>query len=841
MHKTNHIAKLFVCLLTALTAAACSEGSNELVTGYGDISFRLSVNEQVLSVAGAPQITSDAVPSSADLRLTAENVISGQSKSWENLTAFESGSGKLPVGEYLFTAYYGNPDEEGFVEPAWKAQTTANVFEDRESIVELECRQAQTSVSAQWSTDGLALQKIALRLKSAAGNYMTIPSGTTDVARLRPGTIKGELSLTDATGRSVTLQPFAINGTQPAEHYQFRIGGDVNRLTAVYDETTLASPYTLDIDESLFATPSPVFALMGTDATGTVSLLELTSPSSPLGCSLTVPGGLQHLYVTILSTTMTDNPFAIEADLLDYDDSELPSRGITAEGLAEGSTAVRLDFSDLSARMRSDGDNPTVTRIVIQAQDAAGRVADAPAEITVVSRPVQLRLTQPAKIATTATQAEIEMTYNGDAPADNVRFQIYNSLDDDGYNDVTPVSITKTADDTYRVLLPVGDGMERRMIRAVCRTGGRMSNEVTLSRDVPEYKVMCADENVWPSRVDLMFAGDALDEVIPYVSVLVREDSGDLRPAVVERSVSDRRITIKTLSPQTTYNIEVRGVGTVIDRFSLTTEKAVQLTNGDFDKVKETIKMKGVNCGGKYSNALSWMPIYNKADIIVNEPEKFASVNAKTCASFASTSNTWFQVPTTEIVTTAYSGQYAVRLRNAGWSWDGEEPSRDARTDHQYYSGKAPTIDCRSAGKLFLGSYSVDKTGKETYNEGIPFSSRPTSIAGMYTYVRDNHDPEETGMVEITMLHEENGVGEVIGRGVGYLQPSTSFTRFVVPVAYTVRDKNATHLRLMISSSNHASADIDTETRLIKTTNYLEKGVSIGAQLVIDDLTLLYE
>ena len=51
----------------------------------------------------------------------------------------------------------------------------------------------------------------------------------------------------------------------------------------------------------------------------------------------------------------------------------------------------------------------------------------------------------------------------------------------------------------------------------------------------------------------------------------------------------------------------------------------------------------------------------------------------------------------------------------------------------------------------------------------------------------------------------------------------------------------ATKMKLLISSSCYASENQEEETKAIKTTNYLEKGISTGAELTVDDLILLYE
>lgn len=107
--------------------------------------------------------------------------------------------------------------------------------------------------------------------------------------------------------------------------------------------------------------------------------------------------------------------------------------------------------------------------------------------------------------------------------------------------------------------------------------------------------------------------------------------------------------------------------------------------------------------------------------------------------------------------------------------------------------------------------------------------------------MQDYHDTSETGLVVISLVNDEDGKEVEIGRGVGYLKPSTSFTRFNVPVVYTIRNKRATRLKLMVASSNHASYSIEEESRNIKTSDYLETAVSTGAELTVDQLSLLYE
>ena len=96
-----------------------------------------------------------------------------------------------------------------------------------------------------------------------------------------------------------------------------------------------------------------------------------------------------------------------------------------------------------------------------------------------------------------------------------------------------------------------------------------------------------------------MFEGDDLSEVVPYIGVLVKPNGGGWHPAVTERNVADRRVTVKTLTPSTSYEIAVISSGNDSHGFGVTTESALELPNADFEDIDETISMNHVNCGGK--------------------------------------------------------------------------------------------------------------------------------------------------------------------------------------------------------------------------------------------------
>ena len=83
----------------------------------------------------------------------------------------------------------------------------------------------------------------------------------------------------------------------------------------------------------------------------------------------------------------------------------------------------------------------------------------------------------------------------------------------------------------------------------------------------------------------------------------------------------------------------------------------------------------------------------------------------------------------------------------------------------------------------------------------------------------------------------------VIGSGTANLPAAADYTEFSVPVTYTVTNQKATSLRVMITSSNHASYNQSEESAAIKTSvsNGQYESASRGATLTIDNLTFTYE
>lgn len=830
-----------------LTTTGCHNDRNILITGYGDLNFTIHADTVAKGIAGAEDL-SIPQPDIEQFEITASNTITGYTKTWKTLEEFEASHRKVPVGTYIFSASMGKMEEEGFDMLSFYGEYSATVYDDMLTDVTLDCKIDNALVSSAISEAAVnEFKGISLRMKSTKGIYIGFSPDEHRAAYIRPGTIQGEVTLTNQEGKTITICPIEISNAQVSEHYCIRTDiaetAEGKALTFVYDEATLANPATVPINDDLFNATPPEIKTIGFTNNDPITILESESPQQAVRCEISAPNGLKSIRLTALSETLYKNDISQEIELVGKDLPILKEHGFVIEGNEENSTKAVIDFTDMIPELSAKSNEAATHYFILQAKDRYGMLANEPSVLAITTNPVKLLMDMPTPVGFDATTADIKLSYNGTNLERFVKIQ-YQVNQDGVWQEATPTAI-KQEGNTYTLTVPIPEGDNHIEFRASYKNGRRTSNVVTLQRIIPDFTAYCGSENIWPSKADILIWSADNSKIIPYLSVYVKEQNGEFHPAVVERVTEEGRITVSTLMPSTSYTIKIMaGIGSTTSKeqsFDITTEAALQLPNPSFEDNKTTIDISTINCGGKYSNLASWMPIYNTTSIKVNEPKEWTSVNTKTCSSYTQPENTWFKVPTTEIVRKGYEGAYAVKLRNAAWDLHGVEPPRDARTDREYYSRNAPEFSYRSAGKLFLGSYTFFPDGREEYNIGYPFTSRPTAIQGMYSYIQDNQDLTENGLVIIQMLREEYGQEYVIGEGKGLLKPSTSFTRFVVPITYSIRNKNATKMKLLISSSCYASENQEEETKAIKTTNYLEKGISTGAELTVDDLILLYE
>ena len=178
-------------------------------------------------------------------------------------------------------------------------------------------------------------------------------------------------------------------------------------------------------------------------------------------------------------------------------------------------------------------------------------------------------------------------------------------------------------------------------------------------------------------------------------------------------------------------------------------------------------------------------------------------------------------------------------MRNVAWTMtSADPPGKSALFGNSLTDLTPPTHGHRSAGKLFLGSYSYNhSTNVEIYYEGISFTSRPIKLKGTYTYVANN---DQGGIVTVIVENREGGQTLKLAEGSEVLTATSSQKDFTVDLTYnTMFEKKATHLRVMFASSSNASNTQSVEDSKIKTTDNKGEAVSTGSELYIDKNIIL--
>ena len=880
MVKKTLINLTLVALLPSfmMLAPSCSETEN-FGTGNGRIVSSLSADNSVTeSTAVSRAAGSSAMEPALDsFALKIEKEDGSFSKTWDPVSSFDPMT-NFATGSYNVSASFGALETEGFDCPYYYGETKVTVYDSETAEANIVATLANTMVSVHYTE---AFKKYfssySTVIHSNGGAYVEFVQDESRIAYVRPGEISMELDLTKTTGKNFKLNPASIPGAKPRTHYKINFdvnGGAVGdaKLVITFDETTVTEPVEINLSDDLINAPAPTVTAGGFDPAAGLQVMEGEVPANTVKMNLIAMAGFKEVTLTTVSDYLIGEGWPAEVDLVNATSvhkAVFERMGFDASSLWKNLDKMAvLDFNNLVSKIRPTGASSEHS-FTVKVVDKFTKTSEAVTLKLTVTK-VNLTLSNPRGLALGGTEMTIDAAYNGKNFASNVKF-----VATDHYGKLIECPVKKTVDNgdgTYTVTLTVPASNEPLKIKAVYKDICE-SAPVTANRQEPQYTIAVNEVDVWPNNATFSFDAIGLDVkmLTDYAVVYVKEGAGQYsKTASVVKDANQGRITVKGLKPGTQYGVKVAMSDVAEPAFSneitFTTEAAAAVPNGDFETIAQTVQMSNMNMSGRWSPTIAAPYYQNTTSFTVSEPEGWASVNAKTCNNNAKNKNTWFVIPSTyatNLVWTgtcpgiavfggggsetpatyrnlkAQNGTHAMVVRNVAWDENGTDPVEDKSRggSGNYFSRNVPTIANRSAGKLFLGSYSYE-SGVETYTEGAAFTSRPSALKGFYMYKNDSHDTAESGMVTVSILSGET----VIATGSASLRAAADYTEFNVPLTYSNKTMKATTLKIMIASSDHASAVQSEETAAIKTSNFVAKyeSSSYGAQLTVDNLTFIY-
>ncbi len=153
---------------------------------------------------------------------------------------------------------------------------------------------------------------------------------------------------------------------------------------------------------------------------------------------------------------------------------------------------------------------------------------------------------------------------------------------------------------------------------------------------------------------------------VPTLELARMEDNGVI---TVTGLKADTRYTLRA-----TVLTQPRGNADFTAPVDITTEKAQQLPNADFEERRKSVEYRNLPSGGRIRRPSSASSTGKTTQTSNRKPpELVANVNAKTFCMDAARHNTWYMQPSTESVLDAYLNSYGVRIQSVGWDIDGPE------------------------------------------------------------------------------------------------------------------------------------------------------------------------
>ncbi|WP_300131050.1 DUF4493 domain-containing protein [uncultured Barnesiella sp.] len=864
-----NVKNLFLCGATVLLLVSCANEENQVDSGYGSINVKVSADYQVVPVTrSTTEITETTNPDVSEFALKLVSADGSFSRAWDSLADFDPAE-KIPVGTYTMSAYYGNLEEEGFDKPYYLGQSDVAVRYRENTPVDILCTLANVKVTVEYSD---AFKKYfadyATTIHAAEGDYIKFEKEETRAAYVKPGKITIQTYLKKQNGIESTFEPAAIENAQPRQHYRIKLDIADNaageaQLSISFDETTETQPIAIDISDEVMVAPAPSFLPAGFEPSTPLEVKENSYPDNrQVNISLTAKAGLSACTLTTSSACLESEGWPREIDLvnLSSENRALLSRlGLKLKGFTEmGSKMGFIDFAELFTHLHTlDGSD--MHTFTLSAKDMYGKVSESPITLSVKSIPITFALQTPEPVFVGSKSVTIPVEFDG-AYIDQVKFSYLNA---EGAKINSNSTVVSSEGNLYQIKISI-EATDKPVVVEGSYANGAKTSTISIPVKTPAFTITAEEYDIWARRatVKLTAEDSQYQEAVDRYAVLFANSTGQWE--TVASTLSQGRRIITGLNPDTRYQLRGScnsGQDNVNYSGDLTlrTESAAAVPNGDFEEIAQTISVTDMNQGGKYS---VWPVNYqNTCSFTIQEPTGWASVNAKTCNLSAANQNSWFVIPSTYNTTltwdayrsfgmntvtpdlyrdlTAQSGSNAMVVRNVAWDENGTTPGTSGGAfNTTYYNTNVPNIANRSAGKLFLGSYSYSG-GSETYTEGVSFASRPSALKGWYKYANDGNDPTETGVVTVTLLNGQ----KVIATGTARLSVAADYTEFSVPVTYSVTNQKATTLRIMITSSNHASYNQSEESAAIKTSvsNGQYESASRGATLTIDNLTFTYE
>ena len=846
---------------TFLVASACILGGCagddnpwQSSTDGGSLRLSLSADGNIAASTRADDTKATIIPAAADFGVSLSRTDGSFNKKWNLLEEFNKEE-LFPIGEYKIEAFYGDRDVEGFENPWFYASDNVAVTAGDQKNVSLTATLANSMVSIRYTDEFKSnFTSYSAAIRSTGHDYVVFAQNEDRPAYMAPSQIELNLTLTNASGKKVTLQPAGFRA-EARRHYIVKIGvngaSSTGNLTldVQFEEDVVSETVEVPLGDELFEAPAPsVVAKDFTDGE-TMSAFESFTPVGNPRYEVYAFGGLKEVVLKLNESSTYNPPFGKEVQLVnasDMDQANVNASGISVTGLFRNPD--KMGIVELKGFL---GKMPIGSHTVsLVAKDMLTRVSE-PVTLHVIVSAVDIKIEPVANMEYRGTEGEVYLLTNCADIRDKVTFKVTNNEVAAEVLDIEDISSSEAGGLPYKFKYKVKTPelqMESSPLWVYYGAVADARAQTRLKVDFPKYSI---DVDPFAKKVKLRVVPEDPSKLRIITNDLVIISDGKMvNVNRIQKDLETGIINVFDLTESKTYeNVEFALSNTSNPRTAIpafTTESATIVPNGDFSVESDqrvNFGNRTIQVGSKYRNTV-FTDYTISSSIDRGMPSGWSSINAKTCFDGASNANSWYVVPST------FLENGRVIVRTVGYSHNGKDLGVSGNAaNFTYYGTNYPEkADLNIAiGELFLGSYAFDSNGEQRV-DGVSFTSRPLTLSFQYRYTPCNNENAEA---YIKVL---NSSGKEISQGVLRMEATSEMKTATVVLDIYEFGENASLLQLGFKST---SSSIRVPEINIPTGSALDEGFdsrgdktkpandykafAMGSELVIDDVKLGYD
>ena len=863
-------------------------------TGYGTMNIRLSADPSMIEMGNSPATRAGNVPDVSAFALSLSDE-KAEVKRWDSYADFKDEE-KIAIGNYTLKAYYGDEKQEGFDAPYYEGSTGIQILENQNTSAEITCYIANVQLTVICSEAVLTyFTTYDMQVRSGSGTTIDIAKDERRPVYLMPGSLQLEAKMKKQNGVSQTLRLMDIDETQPRQHYIIRV--DVNdgntgggTLSVTYNTVQSEEEVQIDLSDASLNLKAPEFTAQGFDDGTNITLREGSQPAS-MKVTLNARAGIRECDLLIQSPYLNSEAIGIDGvvKLVPTTDAAIAmkrkvvDKGLRLLGLEDNIERLALiDFTQLVMNMVCTGSTDESSTFTLRAVDNRGVVQEKELSFTTTLQSNQFSLpaiTRTVMIGSTEAEAEVNLLTSGDTGEQDVNNVVFEYKDEAGeWVKATTEWVSDNAEDAKNHTARIKGLPEvHRNLAIRARYGSKVSEEQTLGYYIPEFSITADEADIWARKATMQVTADTPEELNAVLKYLKLTYNG----SEIETTQKENTYLWTELQPGTGYDIvgicNEGGEVTNQVTYHLDTEIAAQLPNHDFEGewISGPYDGQEIEKGGPWSKDKGWglgEDAYQHTTLDVKEPKGWSTVNKKTMPEGLSSPrlNTWYVVPSTDRITVDGMNGYCIRLRNVSWDNEGEKLDLLGNNSTTALGGsgkhwkswedlvnevggyealKPPTKELkRSAGRLFLGSYSYEN-GTDIPTEGYAFNTRPSQLRFKYKYipkVRAGSTLEDKGYVRIML---RKGTKSILKDNKEFIELDLEQADYVLTKTLDLPYPSAgcekpDNICVMFCSSiggkDWLTSGENIDNPIAANPNSRAQACATGSELYIDDIELIY-